>query len=254
VYLNRRRVVPAAVLAAALATGAAACGPRNGGGTSGADGAHGAAASPTASKDPLAGLGSGQIVIKAVADTKAATSLDLQMVGTDSGRKLTINFTLVRGRGCQGTMAEAGQGSVKVVYDGKTGWLEGDKAFWVSNGGNDPGVLSALVGKYLKTTSASFTQPFTKFCHLTQLLGTFTAGSDGMPESHTTIDGQPAIEMNDTGDKAFIAVSDTAQPVILEVDDPSSGGGNIEFGSYGAVSALTLPPASQVVDGSAYGL
>ena len=248
-HLNRQRAVPAAVLAVALATGASAC--ASGGGSS----PGGTGASPTASKDPLTGVSSGQIISKALANTQAATSLDLHMVTTDSGRKLTIDFTIIHGKGCQGTMAEAGQGSAKIVYDGKTGWLEGDKAFWVSNGGNDPAVLSALAGKYLKTTDKSFTQSFTQFCDLTHLLRGFTGGdNDGMPESHTTMDGQPAIELKDTGDKAVMYVSDRAQPVFLEIDDPSSDGGDIHLSDYGAVSALTLPPASRVVDGKKYGL
>lgn len=247
--LNPRRSVPAAVLAAALAAGAAACGS----GSGSTAGGSATTPTPTASKDPLAGLGSGAIISKAMKGTQTAPSVVMRMATTDSGRKLALDFTIIRGKGCQGTMAEAGQGTAKVVYDGKTGWLNGDKKFWVSNGGNDPAVLSILAGKYVKTTDKTFTGSFTQFCDLKQLLSGFSGGADGMPESHATVNGQPAIELKDTGDKAAVYVSDTASPVLLEVYDPTTGGSTMYFGEYGAATALTIPPASEVVDGSKYG-
>jgi hypothetical protein len=75
-----------------------------------------------------------------------------------------------------------------------------------------------------------------------------------MSESHTTVNGQPAIGLKDTGDSAALYVSDSARPMILKVYDPGSGGGNMNFSNYGSTPALSYPPSSEVVDGSQYGL
>jgi hypothetical protein len=243
-------VLSAAILAAGLAASAAACDSGSASGKAG-----GTAPSPSASKDPLAGLHSGQIFDKALTNTKQASSVRIHVTGTDSGRKLTVDYTIVRGQGCQGTLAETGQGSAMIVYDGKALWVKGDKAFWVSSGGNDPAVLSIVLGKYIKITDKkSFTGIFTPFCDLKQLLSHFPADAPDLPLTHTTIGGQPAVELKDIGDPAAMYVSDTATPTVLRVSVPGSGGGDMRFSEYGATTALTYPPAGKVLDGSKYGI
>lgn len=234
-HLNSRRAAVAAVIATALAATATACGA-------------------TTFSGPLAGQDSGTILNKALADTKTAPSLSIHLVGSDSGSKLTIDSTIISGTGCQGTMAESGQGSFKFIDNGKTGWINADAAFWKANGGGDPAVLSMFVGKYLKTNDKSLTGTFTQFCDLTQLLSGFSGPAAGMPQSQATLNGQPAIKLSDTGDKAVLYVSDTAKPVLLKLNDPSPGGETIDFSGYGAGTQLTLPPSSQVVNGDKYGM
>lgn len=188
---------------------------------------------------------------KALNDTETAQSVTFSMITTDSGRKLTVDFAIVRGKGCEGTMTENGQGSFKVVYDGKTTWFDGDKQFWQAN---YPSAASALTGKYVKASTNTLTNAFAPFCGLKKLLAGFGTPPDGAPETHTTMNGGPAIEIKDTGDKAAIYLSDVPQPVVLKVTDPGSGGGTMTFTRYDATAALTYPPASDVVDGSQYGL
>lgn len=247
--LTRPRAVSAVLLAVAVAAGVAACGSGSAaGGGAGGEGAE------SVRKDPLAGLHTGQIVSRAVTNTRTAASVRVRVTGTDSGRKLTADVTVVRGRGCQGTFAESGQGSAKIIYDRDAVWLNGDRQFWVSNGGNDPAVLSLFLGKYIKSTDEkSFAGPFTQFCDLKSLLAGFPADVPDLPLTHTTVDGQPAVELKDTADAAALYLSDSARPVVLRATDPGSGS-DIRFTGYGATRALTYPPARQVLDGGKYGI
>lgn len=168
-----------------------------------------------------------------------------------SGHKTTVDFTIIYGKGCEGTMSESGQGSFKGVYNGKTAWVDGSKLFWQTS---LPAAASVLAGKYIKTTSKQLTDAVTSFCDLKTLLGGGGIPPGGMIESHTTIDGKPVVELKDTGDQAGMYISDTRRPAILKVVDPGSGGGTMTFTRYDATAALTYPPASDVINGSQYGL
>lgn len=248
-HLSPSRAVTAAVFAVSLAAGAAACGSTAGGGSASSP-ASGQTASPTPSKDPLAGLGSGKILNEAIADTKAAPSARVKVAVNSSGSKLSLDFTIIRGQGCQGVMTQ--QGTARTIYDGKTGWIDGDANFWKANGGGDPRVVSLFAGKYLKTTDKEFLSDFTAFCDLGHMLSSLPSAPPGNePESRTTVDGQPAIEFKDpTGS---VVVSDSARPLLLggtDVKDATT----VSLGDYGAATRLTLPPPGDVIDGSKYGV
>jgi hypothetical protein len=49
-------------------------------------------------------------------------------------------------------------------------------------------------------------------------------------------------------------VADTADPVLLRMVGPPSGGGSFNFSDYGAAVTVTTPSGGQILDGKKYGL
>jgi hypothetical protein len=196
------------------------------------------------------------IATKALTDVKAATSVDVAGTVTDSGQTLTFDLTLVSGKGCQGTLTESKTGSFKLIYLGKKVWIMPDQAFYKSNGGNDPATLAILSGKWMEVKAgAGGIGSLSTMCTLSSLLGGFSSDSpSGMIKGATaTINGQRAVKLTDTGDPAYVYVSDTATPELTRLYDPSSGGGTIDLTNYNAPASISTPPASKVLDGSKYG-
>jgi hypothetical protein len=240
---NARRLTPITVLAAALAVGTAACG------------ASGGSPGPGSSADPLAGLTSQQIAKRAVADTEAAPSVRVVGGGSDSsGQAFTVDLALVRGKGCEGTVAEGKQGSFQLIYNTTTVWLLPDSAFYKSTG-IPAAVLTRLKGKYLELkASGSGLAGIAGICTMSRLLSQFTLDAGPAKGIMTTINAHPAIKITDKTRTGYAYVSDMAAPELVRIEKAGSGGGRIDFGYYAAPVAIIPPPASQVVDASKFGL
>ena len=245
-----------AILAAALAAGTAACGvSSSSAGTAATTTATKPATSATPSAstnaDPLAGLNGQQIFTKAMANTKAATTVRISGKVSASGQTITLDLTVVHGKGCQGTLAVGKQGSFRLIYNGTTVWMMPDEAFYRGQGAS-AAVLAILNGKYLKENATGGLGQMATLCSLSALLGGFSSLPAGFPRGATTTDdGQRAIRISDTADSAYLDISDAAKPEVLLLSDPSSG--QIHFSYETAVVAITPPPASMVLDGSKYG-
>jgi hypothetical protein len=250
--LKARRAVPVTVLAAALVVTASACGGS----------AHPAAASPTVhpstTPDPLKGLTSLQIARQALADTEAAPNVHLAGTLQVSGQSITMDLTVANPSGCAGTVTVAGEGSIKLIEKGTALWIMPDKAFWASSMGATKAaeVVVLLDGRYLSVSTSSDVRQIAAFCSLKTLFGSLPTSStaSGLGKSVlVTVDGQPAVKVPDTADTGYADVSDTAKPALLEVVGPGANSGSLTF-SYPATTAITPPPASDVIDGSQYGL
>jgi hypothetical protein len=229
-----RRSLPITVLAAAVAAGAAACGS-------------------SGSTDPLAGLTAQQIATKAVAGTEAAPAARVTGSGTDSGQTITVDLTLVRGKGCDGTLGEGNLGSLQMIDTGSTTWIMPDSKFYKTSGA-PASVAALLAGKYLETASNnSDVASLSELCSMSKLLSQFTVDAGSGKGTRTTIDGQTAVEINDKTGAGHAWVSDTATPELLRIQKPGSSGGEINFTYPANAPAPAAPPASQTVDGSKYG-
>jgi hypothetical protein len=209
---------------------------------------------PASSGDPLAGLSAEAIATQALANTKAAVSVRISGSGTDSGKPLTFSITLVKGKGCTGTMSEGAAGSLTLVEIGTTLWIKPTDAFWKGNTPVDPATLRILSGKYIHVKAGSGLGAVSSLCNLGAMFSNAANQLKGMVKgTPATVNGQPSLQLKDTGDAVSLFVSDTATPVFVRVVDPSSGGGTIDFTDYGAVTTITAPPASQILEGGKYG-
>lgn len=264
-----RRSVAVVIFSAALGAAAAGCGSSGssaspaGQGTAAAPGTKAtpgvtkpaATASPATSADPLAALTPEQMVSRALADTEAAPQVHITGSIPDSGKTINLDFTLRHGQGCEGTFSEANAGSIRLIYLGKTIWMQPDEAFYKSQGGQDAATLALLKGKYLKVKAdGSGVAAMAGLCTLSTLLGGFGPSSGALLIPHkTTIDGQRAVKLSDTGDSASLVVSDAAKPELLRLNDPSSSDGDLRLSYDSPALTITPPPASIVLNGADYG-
>jgi hypothetical protein len=205
--------------------------------------------------DPLAGETSVWVLHHASTDTEAAFAVHLTGSAQDSGHTMTFDLSIAGSDGCTGKVAESGTGSFQLIFDGSTVWVKPDDEFWrVASGVTDPTQLAAVEGKYLTAAAGgSGLGAIASLCQLNAALKDFTSIPDGTPGETkgpvTRINGQRVLKVFDTKDSAYMYVTDTAQPRLLQVVDTSSGGGELSFGYPGTPVAITPPPASEIITG-----
>jgi hypothetical protein len=257
VYVSPR-TAPAVLFAAILAVSTVACGSSNSSGpATGGSATPGASstssASGTTSGNALAGMSADQIAARSVADLSATSSVRVSGTVTDSGQTISMNLSLARGEGCQGSMDLAGKGSFQIVYKGSTVWIKPTDAFYKSVGATGA-ALSILSGKWLKVpSSGSGLGSLSSLCNASGLARGFAKNETGFTKgATTTINGQPAQELIQASDSAHVYVSESANPQILHVQGPK-GQGYVDFTGYNAATTITTPPASETLDGSKYG-
>jgi hypothetical protein len=228
----RTRRYAAAMAAAGLTVLAAGCG--------------GGSSPGPASASPLAGLTADQILTRAVADLKTASSVHIAGSMQESGQATVIDLT-VGAHSCTGTIGVPGQGSLALLGIGNTVWEKPDRQF-LKTAGVGTSQLSKLAGKYLRTTASG--SGLGSLCFLSQLATQLSGGEGHVTEGKTTtIGGQPALELTDAGQgSAYVTVS--ARPELLRV---GSGDGYMDFTDYNGPLTVTRPPADETVDGAKYG-
>lgn len=226
------RTAAGAALSVAIAAGAVtACGGGSGG--------------------PLSGMSADQITTQAFANLKSAKSVHVTGPSTDGGQKYTLNVTLGT-TNCQGTYATASKGSYSILKVNGSTYFSADPAFWKQSGAAGAS-LTTLDGKYLKVGPNSQTlSALGVLCHPSQLASAFSGSVSGMVErGYTTINGQKALHITDSGDPDGIYVSVTGTPEVLRLDAGSNA--NLYFTDYNAPLNLTAPPASLTLDGKKFG-
>jgi hypothetical protein len=245
VTLATRRIMAAGLAATALAAGAAGCGSASGG----------TGTTTAGQTDPLAKLSADEIGSKAIANLSKAASVHVAGVVSDSGDRIGLNLHLQGSHGCVGSMGLGSKGSVRLILIGKKVWLKPDQKFWHAVGGTSASVLKIFKGKYLKTTLSSGLGGLAKLCHPSELASAFQIdNSAGLAKGPTsTINGQNAIKLSETGDSAAAYVSVASSPQLLRLVSPGKNGGKLDFTGYGAPVTLRPPPAAQTLDGKKYG-
>jgi hypothetical protein len=245
---NSRHLLPMIVLAAALAAGTAACGSSGSPATTSGN-------SPTTggSTNALAGLTSRQVATKAVTGTEAASAVRVSGSGEDSGQTITMDLTLVKGKGCQGTVSEAQLGSFKLIFNGADVWMLPDAKFYQTE--KIPAAAVALLnGKYIEVKSTDSNMgSLATLCSLSGLLGKITPDASLAKGVKTTLNGVPAVKITDKTGAGVAYVSDSATPELLQIDKTGSNGGQLTFTYFSTPPAITAPPTSQTIDGSKYG-
>jgi hypothetical protein len=237
VFLQPFRVVLALAGACIICLTAAACGGGGGGGT------------------PLAGLSAKQVLDKAVGDLKSASGFTESGTTTDSGNTYTINLRFEPGKGCMGTISQAGRGSYAIVLIGTTTWVKPDDAFWEANlGSKAPHVIALQRGRYLKgTTTDVNANDATKPCDLNALTYSLSLPLDVVMGKVTTVNGQRAVPLTDKVLGGIMYVTDASPPQVLRLVNNFAGKSAKHNFNVGAPITVTAPPASQSIDGSQVG-
>jgi hypothetical protein len=222
--------------------------------SSGASGSTSAGGSST-SADPLSGKSGNQVAAQAVSDLKSAPSFTMKGTIDQSGSALGVNLAYKVGTGCEGTVSQAGKGSFDIVVIGSTAWLKPDDAFWRSySGSNAAQVIALLGGRYLKgSTSNKNTAEFAKLCDANSLVSSMTLPKNVSKGQVTTLNGQRVLPLTDSRQGSTMYVTDTSKPEIVELVATKPGNSGKVIFAVGAPVSLTVPPATQTVNGAPFG-
>jgi hypothetical protein len=205
-----------------------------------------------------------QIVQKSVADLKAASSVRITGQVVNSGQTIAVDLTDVAAKGCQGTIGlaapatsstKAVSGTADIVEVDSIVYMKLSNSFFTS-AGLPASEFSQVSGKYIKLASGSNLASFAQLCNPSTLSTAFAKEDTGFVKAGTaTVNGQPtlAFKQPKNPSNGTVYVSESATPQILRIAGPA-GQGSIDFSDYNASVTITAPPASQVIDGSKFGL
>jgi hypothetical protein len=208
--------------------------------------------------DPLAGTPAKQVVAKAVADLRAAKSFTMQGDVNQSGETIGVDLGYLAGKGCAGTVSEAGKGSFALVVIGSTAWIKPSDKFLESTAGSQASAAIALLkGRYLKgSTSDSAVASLTAVCDVNHMTSSFTQTGTLIKGKVSTLGGQQVLPVTDKTKGGTMDVTDSATPQIVQITNTTGQGGStgqIKF-DVGKQVTLTAPPASQTISGAPFGL
>ena len=230
----------AVVLAAVL--GLSACG--------GSSSAPKAAPKPSPSTNGIEKLEAKAILDRATAAAKAATAAHVSGTITDSGDVISLDMRFVAGKGAVGTLKNNGQ-TVNLLRIGTSAYLKGDAAFWTSVANAE--VAKVVAGKYVKVPSGS--KDFQEFADFTEL---DSLVSDLKPDGNLSkVDGKAyagvaTVGLKDddpeNGGVLYIANVGKPYPMHLEPTKKSTADEGVTFDEWDKPTALTEPPAAEVLD------
>jgi hypothetical protein len=230
-------------------------------GSASASAAAAAGGSPSASPAgtvTLTGSAASALASRALADTQHAASVRVAGKSANAGsgsQSVTFDLTLVKNAGCQGTIALSKTESFKIVETGGYVWLLPTDAFYTSLH-MSKAALALVQDKYIKVKSTD-TQlgDLAKICSFSGLFGSIPkVTGTGYTATPTTYLGRAAYKLTQAGNKGSAFISNTTTPLVLQITDPTSGGGVITFSNYGAAVKITPPTAAESIDGSQLGL
>ncbi|HEY7830645.1 MAG TPA: hypothetical protein VIC06_08790 [Solirubrobacteraceae bacterium] len=175
---------------------------------------------------------------KTAAQGASAVHVSGSMVS--GGAPITLDLSLVAGKGGKGKISENGL-SFELIQLNGTAYISGSSEFYKHFAG--PAAAQLLQGKWLKASSTSGSlATLASLTDLQKLIsaalaqhGTLTKGSK------TTISGQPAIPVTDTTQGGSLYVATTGQPFPIQISKSGSGGGKITFDEWNKPVTITAP-------------
>jgi hypothetical protein len=180
--------------------------------------------------------------IVAAAKSAADSAKSVHVFGSVAGKSsaVTLDMELVAGEGGHGQLSENGL-SFELIVTGGSVYIKGSPAFYAHVG--SPAAAQLLQGKWLKAPTGS--GQFASIGSLTDLRrlvdsalanhGTLAKGST------TTVNGQPAIAVNDVSKGGTLYVATTGQPYPIEVTKAGHGGGKVTFDRWNQPVTLNAP-------------
>ncbi len=176
---------------------------------------------------------------KAAADGASAVHVSGSTV--TAGTPITLDLSLVAGKGGRGRIAENGLSFELIELEG-TIYIKGSPAFYKHFAGAAAAQL--LLGKWLKApaTSASFAG-LASLIELHTLLDAALASSDKalVSTGTRTLQGQAVVGVKDTAQGETIYVATTGKPYPVAATKSGTGGGAIAFTEWDKPVMLTAP-------------
>ncbi len=188
-----------------------------------------------ASKSPSA------IIAAARTAADGASTVHVSGSTVTAGTPITLDLSLVAGKGGRGQIAENGL-SFELIELAGTIYIKGSSAFYKHFAGTAAARL--LQGKWLKApaTNASFAG-LSSLIELHKLLDAALASSDKtlVSTGTRTVQGQAVVGVKDTAQSETIYVATTGKPFPVAATKSGTGGGTIAFAEWDKPVTLTAP-------------
>ncbi len=198
-------------------------------------GCGGSSGNGVASKSPT------EIVAAAKAAADGASAVHVSGSTVTGGSPITLDLSLVTGKGGRGRLAENGL-SFEVIEIDNTIYISGSSAFYTHFAG--PAAAQLLHGKWLKasTSNASFAG-LSSLTELHKLLAAALTTDDKalVAAGTSTVGGQPVVGVKDTAQNGILYVATTGTSYPLEITKSGTGGGTITFSEWNRPVTLTAP-------------
>ncbi len=203
----------------------------------------------------ITGLTAAQILTKAQAAAKAASSVRVKGAMTDGDERLGLDVRLTKAGG-RGSITVDGD-TVSIIVIGRTAYLRMSDGFWRKQSTSKAeanAIITLIGGRWIKTALTS--KDLGDLAAFASKAGFF----DGLFEepgtlrktAPRTVDGVACIGLRGSDGTLWVEAS-TARPVRLET--PAKAGTDaLTFTEYNQIAAPKAPPAAQVIDGKALGM
>jgi hypothetical protein len=255
------RAVPLAAVAGAvtLAVLTTACGStaRSGTPTATRMAGTGHTTAAPAGGAPLTGTAVSAVATKALANTEQSASVRVTgaFAGVRSGKGVSFDLTLVKAKGCQGTIALSKTEVFQMVETSGYAWIRPSASYYAATHVSKS-TLALLGGKYIKVkTSAKQFANLVTICSSSGLFGALpTTTGSGYVATPASYNGRPAYKLTEAGNPGYAFITKTAAPLMLKIAETGADGGAITFTDYNLVTSITLPSAAETLDGSTIGL
>jgi hypothetical protein len=157
------------------------------------------------------------------------------------GKPVTVDLTLVRGKGGIGRMSESGLG-FDIVRIGDKVYIRGSEAFYKAFAGAAAAAL--LKGKWLEGSAT--TGQLSSLTALTDLTSFFNGalGSHGAVSkgSQSTVNSQKVIAIKDAKSGGTLYIATTGKPYPIQLESPNGGKeGTVNFDNWDKTVAIVAP-------------
>jgi hypothetical protein len=185
-----------------------------------------------------------QIVAAARAAADSASSVHISGSTANAGGTLTLDLSLVAGRGGHGLISQNGL-SFEVIRIGSNAYVKGSPAFLSRFAGRSAPLLA---GKWIEgPVSTGSLASLSALTDLRQLLDTALGSHGRLTKGGTsTIDGKPVVAVKDRSKGGTLEVATTGRPYPLQISSASASGGALTFDRWNEPIALSAP--SHAVD------
>lgn len=202
---------------------------------------------PTLTDNGVAALPASDILTKAMAALRAASSVHIKGEVTDEGKPIGLDLAVTDKKDGVGTLTMAGQ-SVELTKIGTDVYMKADAGFWKQFAGAQGDVIATLLqGKYLKASATD--AEFRSLAVFFDLVAAIDLKGEATKGETKTINGITAIALTqkDSTSAGTLWVATQGEPYPLRLEGPK-GEGAIDFTDYGKPVDIKTPPADQVID------
>jgi hypothetical protein len=192
-----------------------------------------------ASSNGIASKSPDQIVAAATSAVSNVSSVHVAGSVPNANQPITLDLSLVNGKGGKGAMSESGL-SFQIVALGQEVYINGSSSFWTKFGGAAAAQL--LSGKWLKAPATGQLASLATLTNGHKLFGQLLSSHGKLEKGKaTTIQGQQAVPVTDTTNGGTLYVATTGKPYPIEIVKSGSDGGHIVFNGFNQPVTLTAP-------------